>query len=81
MLYGKLWDVIRRHGDCYFQIITNGMFFDAAAVERIADPGNVTPLVSIDGLEENNDDRRGPGVFSAAMEGIAAGPSRGKNGG
>ncbi len=71
MLYPRLWEVIRRHRDCYFQIITNGMFFDEENADRICRLGNVTPLVSIDGFEANNDDRRGRGVFRAAMEGIA----------
>jgi len=71
MLYPKLWEVIRRHRDCYFQIITNGMFQNEENVRRIRNAGNVTPLVSIDGFRENNDDRRGKGVFQAAMEGIA----------
>ena len=71
MMYAGLWDVIRRHRDCYFQIITNGMFLDRENVERIRTAGNVTPLVSIDGQESANDDRRGQGVFEAATEGIA----------
>jgi len=71
MMYARLWGVIRRHRDCYFQIITNGMFLDRENVERIRAAGNVTPLVSIDGLESTNDDRRGQGVFKAATGGIA----------
>jgi len=71
MMYPGLWEIIRRHPECYFQIITNGMFFDEENVQRIRDAGNVTPLVSIDGFEQNNDQRRGQGVFKAAVEGIA----------
>ena len=71
MIYPHLWDVIERHPECYFQIITNGMFFDEANVERIRRDGNVTPLVSVDGRRENNDARRGQGTFEAAMEGLA----------
>jgi MoaA/NifB/PqqE/SkfB family radical SAM enzyme len=70
MIYPGLWDCIHRHPDCYFQIITNGMFLDDENVERIRTAGNISPLVSIDGLEHRNDDRRGPGVFQAAMEGL-----------
>ncbi len=70
MLYSGLWEIVRRHPECYFQIITNGMFFSEETVQRIRKLGNVTPLVSIDGFEQHNDDRRGPGVFAAAMEGI-----------
>lgn len=71
MIYPGLWEIIERHRDCYFQIITNGMFFSEENVGRLHAAGNVTPLVSIDGLEAHNDDRRGPGVFQAAMEGLA----------
>jgi len=70
MMYPHLWDVIRRHPDCYFQIITNGMFLDQDNVERIREAGNVTPLVSIDGWEKSNDERRGEGVFDRAVLGL-----------
>ena len=71
MIYPGLWEIIERHRDCYFQIITNGMFFSEENVARLRAAGNVTPLVSIDGLEAHNDDRRGAGVFQAAMDGLA----------
>lgn len=70
MMYPALWRIIVRHPDCYFQIITNGMFFSPENVRRIRSAGNVTPLVSVDGFEANSDDRRGEGVFRTAMEGI-----------
>ena len=70
MMYRPLWDIIGRHPECYFQIITNGLFFDDKAVERIRRAGNVTPLVSLDGFETQNDDRRGRGTFQTAVEGL-----------
>ncbi len=70
MIYPKLWEIVETHPECYFQIITNGMFFDEANVERIRRFGNVTPLVSIDGFAAENDARRGQGTFEAAIEGI-----------
>jgi MoaA/NifB/PqqE/SkfB family radical SAM enzyme len=70
MLYPALWDIIGRHPECYFQIITNGLFFDDENAERIRRLGNVTPLVSIDGFAENNDDRRGEGTFEKACQGL-----------
>ncbi len=70
MLHAHLWDVLERHRDCYFQIITNGMFLSDENARRMRRLGNVTPLVSIDGLEARNDERRGEGVFRAAMEGL-----------
>jgi len=71
MMYPKLWDVLGRHPDCYFQIITNGMFLSDENVRRMRKLGNVTPLVSLDGLAEQNDDRRGQGVFDTVVEGLA----------
>ena len=70
MIYPGLWELIARHGDCYFQIITNGMFHTDENANRIRELGNVTPLVSIDGLEDANNGRRGPDVFQAAVEGL-----------
>ena len=71
MMYTALWEIIERHPECYFQIITNGMFFSDENAKRIRRLGNVTPLVSIDGSEEQNDDRRGQGVYRAVQEGLA----------
>ncbi len=70
MIYPQLWEIVEEHPDCYFQIITNGMFFDPSNVERIRRFGNVTPLVSIDGFAAENDARRGQGTFDAAVEGL-----------
>ncbi len=70
MLYPQWWEIPQRHSDCYFQIITNGLFLTEENVARIVKLGNVTPLVSLDGWETANDTRRGEGVFRAAMEGI-----------
>ncbi|NUQ64304.1 MAG: radical SAM protein [Pirellulales bacterium] len=70
MLYSHLWDIVEGHPECYFQIITNGMFFSEDNVRRIRRAGNVTPLVSLDGGQEQNDARRGQGVFERAIEGL-----------
>lgn len=71
LLYPGWWEIPLRHPDCYFQIITNGMFLNDENVTRIWRAGNVTPLVSLDGLQANNDARRGAGVFDAVMAGLA----------
>ncbi len=70
LIYPGLWDLLARHGNCYFQIITNGISLDEATAARIRKLGNVTPLVSIDGMEEQNDARRGPGVFQQVDRGL-----------
>ena len=65
-----IWDIFEKHRDCYFQTITNGMLFTEENVARLKQLGNVTPLVSIDGFEAQNDLRRGDGVWDAAMQGM-----------
>ncbi|MDJ0836326.1 MAG: radical SAM protein [Acidobacteriota bacterium] len=70
-LYKRLLDVFERHSDCYFQVITNGMFFTEENVQRLRKLGNVTPLISIDGMQEQNDMRRGEGVFASIEKGLA----------
>lgn len=73
LLYEPLFDVLRRHRRSYFQLFTNGhrLTDDVAAVLRRL--GNVTPLISIEGLEEESDRRRGgAAVFARSMEAVAA---------
>lgn len=70
-MYKGIWDVFRRHPDCYFQTITNGMLFTERNARRVAEAGNVTPLISIDGRQFNNDKRRGEGVYESALTGMA----------
>ncbi len=69
-LHKGIWDIFEKHSDCYFQTITNGMLFTEENVKRLKDAGNVTPLISIDGWKDQNDLRRGEGVFEAADEGL-----------
>lgn len=69
-MHKGIWETFRRHPDCYFQAITNGMLFTEANVRRLKEVGNVTPLISLDGFQEQNDLRRGDGVWEAADVGI-----------
>ncbi len=67
-LYKDLWAILRQNRDCYFQIITNALLLDEAAVRAVKELGNATILVSLDGFERTNDARRGPGTFQAINE-------------
>ena len=71
MLYPHLDAILKGHPDCYFQIITNGLFFDRETVQKLKAHGNVTPLVSLDGLGSFNDQRRGEGVYNKILDGLA----------
>ncbi|CAM2009379.1 radical SAM/SPASM domain-containing protein [Acanthopleuribacter pedis] len=69
-LHKNLMSIFERHNDCYFQVITNGMFFSEETVQKLRDLGNVTPLISIDGMQDQNDMRRGEGTFKTIMDGL-----------
>jgi MoaA/NifB/PqqE/SkfB family radical SAM enzyme len=70
MMYKNIWSVFEDHQDCYFQVITNGMFFNEENAARMKKVGNVTPLISVDGWGPNNDERRGQGVFKSLERGM-----------
>lgn len=46
LLYKGLFDVLARHGDCYFQLFTNGILLTDALAQQLRQLGHVTPLVS-----------------------------------
>ena len=63
LLYPWLWEILERHRESYFQIITNGIGIDEEVAARWRRLGNVTPLVSVDGFAPTNDRRRGSGTY------------------
>ncbi|MBN1417926.1 MAG: radical SAM protein [Planctomycetes bacterium] len=71
LLHPDLFRVLRRHRDAYFQVFTNGTILTDEAVRAMRRLGNVTPLISIEGLEATSDARRGGrGVFRRALDGL-----------
>ncbi len=61
-------DLWERHGDCYFQVYTNGTLIDDLTADRLAGMGNVAPMISVEGGREETDARRGAGVYDKVME-------------
>lgn len=59
LLWPDLFDHLAAYPDCYFQLFTNGTVLSEAHARRMRQLGNITPLVSIEGLEEESDARRG----------------------
>jgi MoaA/NifB/PqqE/SkfB family radical SAM enzyme len=72
-MHPRLLDVLASHPDCYFQIFTNGQFITDKIAARLADLGNATPLVSIEGREITSDQRRGnKDVLNRTLRGLDA---------
>ncbi len=73
LMYKGLLDVMEKHSDCYFQLFTNGILLTEEVAMRLKKMGNVTPLISIEGLKEESDARRGRNdVFERTLAGVRA---------
>jgi MoaA/NifB/PqqE/SkfB family radical SAM enzyme len=59
LLYKPLFDIFRKHSDCYFQLFTNGTLLTPEVAGELRKCANVTPLISFEGGEEVADERRG----------------------
>jgi MoaA/NifB/PqqE/SkfB family radical SAM enzyme len=63
-----LFDLFEKHKDTLFQIYTNATLIDEKMVERFVALGNVVPAISLEGLKEETDDRRGNGQFDRIVK-------------
>ncbi|MDD3161980.1 MAG: radical SAM/SPASM domain-containing protein [Bacteroidales bacterium] len=71
LMYKGLLDILEKHPDCYFQLFTNGTLLTDEVALRLKKAGNITPLISIEGLEEESDLRRGKDdVFARTLAGV-----------
>lgn len=60
-------DAAERHPDIIFLMYTNGTLIDDRVAARMAELGNLTPALSVEGWRELTDTRRGPGVFDKVV--------------
>ena len=71
LLHRGLFRLFEAHPDCYFLLFTNGTLLSQETARCLNLAGNVSPLISIEGLETVSDERRGgKNVFTRAMQGI-----------
>jgi MoaA/NifB/PqqE/SkfB family radical SAM enzyme len=64
-------DVVEKHSDCLFLMFTNGTLITNETARRMAALGNLTPALSVEGLRERTDERRGAGVFDRVLAAMA----------
>lgn len=60
----ELLSIAHSHKDILFPIFTNGLLIDQDTLIRLKTIKNAVPVVSIEGFEEETDERRGIGVYS-----------------
>ncbi|MCX6357564.1 MAG: radical SAM protein [Candidatus Aureabacteria bacterium] len=63
-----IWEIYAKHPDVYFQLYTNGTLIDRETAQRLAELGNVAPMISTEGMEQRTDARRGAGTFKRIMQ-------------
>ena len=72
LLYDGLFEVFEKHPDCYFLLFTNGTLITDAVAKEMRRIGNISPLISIEGLNEVSDVRRGgKNVYEQTLTGLA----------
>ena len=62
-----LFDIFEKYDDMFFHTYTNGTLIDEKLAGRLAECANVTPAISIEGLEKETDERRGTGTFKKIL--------------
>jgi MoaA/NifB/PqqE/SkfB family radical SAM enzyme len=60
-------ELCEKHRDSVFQPYTNALYIDDAYADKLQELGNIGPSVSIEGLRDATDGRRGKGVFDKVM--------------
>ncbi len=66
-----LLDMVEKHHDSLFLMFTNGVLIDKNMAVRLARLGNLTPALSVEGLQSRTDARRGMGVFDRVLAAMA----------
>ena len=63
-----LLKICEMHPDCAFACFTNGTLVDEQFCKDLKRVGNLYLAISLEGSEETNDDRRGPGVYQKVLD-------------
>ncbi|NOY76882.1 MAG: radical SAM protein [Calditrichaeota bacterium] len=63
-----IFDLFEDFNDNYFLMYTNSTLITPEVAKRLADLGNVTPAISVEGFEKETDERRGKGVFKKILQ-------------
>ena len=63
-----LLDMVEKHSDMFFMAYTNSLLIDEEKAARLAQLGNFSPAISVEGWREKTDDRRGEGTFDGILQ-------------
>ncbi|MEN6445453.1 MAG: radical SAM/SPASM domain-containing protein [Candidatus Cloacimonas sp.] len=63
-----LVDIFRKYNDMFFLVYTNGTLINKEMAATLAELGNVTPAISVEGFAKETDERRGQGIHNKILE-------------
>ncbi len=63
-------DIFKEFKDVFFLMYTNGTLINQKTAKKLAELGNVVPLISVEGYEKETDERRGAGVHKKIREAL-----------
>jgi len=63
-----LFTLFEKHDDMMFQIYTNATLINDQMIDRFVALGNIAPAISLEGLREETDRRRGKGQFDRIVK-------------
>jgi MoaA/NifB/PqqE/SkfB family radical SAM enzyme len=63
-----LLDIFEKYDDMFFLVYTNGTLVTKEVADKLAELGNVTPSISVEGFEKETDERRGKGTFKKILQ-------------
>jgi MoaA/NifB/PqqE/SkfB family radical SAM enzyme len=62
-----LIDIFKKYDDMFFLVYTNGTLINQDIARQLAESANVTPAISVEGFEQQTDQRRGAGTFKKIL--------------
>jgi len=63
-----LFDIYKKHNDVFFNVFTNGTMIDENIVKKLTETGNIIPTLSLEGFQEETDQRRGREVYERVLK-------------
>jgi len=63
-----IFDLWKKYPGLFFLVYTNGTLITEEVAEKLAELGNVTPCISVEGFEKETDQRRGKGVYKKILK-------------
>ena len=62
-----LLDIFQKYSDMFFLVYTNSTLINEEVAQRLAESGNATPAISVEGFEKETDQRRGAGTHKKIL--------------